>query len=266
MEKLSVFITTFNNAATLETCLESVTWADEIVVLDSFSDDATLKIAERYGCRVFQHEFQGYGPQKQMALEKTSHAWVLLLDADEALSPEAQDEIRRLLEAGPQADGYTMPRREQMFWQFAHPATRMNRYLRLFDKRKGSMDDMPVHAAPRVNGTIGRLESCFVHYGEPDVHTKVEKINAYSSGLAEHKAERGNRANPWPMVFYPPFFFIRIYILKRNFVNGWAGFIASVVSAFYAFLKYAKRYEHQRKLGRLRKPDRATEEAANEPP
>ncbi|HEY5700545.1 MAG TPA: glycosyltransferase family 2 protein [Gammaproteobacteria bacterium] len=249
VEKLSVFVTTYNNADTLERCLASVGWADEIVLLDSYSDDATLEIAKRHGCEIFQHEFLGYGPQKQMALDKTSHRWVLLLDADEALSTEAQDEIRALLANGPVADGYEIRRREQMFWQLADPRSRMNFYLRLFDKSKGAIDDMPIHAAPKVNGSVQRLNACFEHYGERDVHTKVEKINAYSSGLAAYKAKGRQRPNPWPMVFYPPLFFLRIYVLKRNFLNGWAGFIASVVSAFYAFLKYAKRYEHQRSAG-----------------
>ena len=253
VEKLSVFVTTFNNADTLERCLESVAWADEIVLLDSFSDDATMEIAKRHGCRIFQHEFLGYGPQKQMALDKTTNTWVLLLDADESLSQAAQEEIKALLASGPVADGYEIARREQMFWQRAHPASRMNFYLRLFDKNKGEIDDMPVHAAPRVNGTIARLHACFDHYGEPDVHTKVEKINAYSSGLAAHKAKGSTWPNPWPMVFYPPFFFLRVYVFKRNFINGWAGFIASVISAFYAFLKYAKRYEY---LRNARKDDR----------
>lgn len=249
VEKLSVFITTYNNADTLDRCLESVAWADEIVVLDSFSDDATLEIAGRHGCRIYQHKFLGYGPQKQLALEKTTHRWVLLLDADESLPAQTQREIRSLLANGPAADGYEIARREQVFWQQAHPASRMNYYLRLFDKTKGMIDDMPIHAAPRVKGTIHRMNACFDHYGEPDVHTKVEKINAYSSGLAPYKARSRSRINPWPMVFYPPFFFLRIYIFKRNFLNGWAGFIASVISAFYAFLKYAKRYEYRRKAG-----------------
>lgn len=253
VEKLSVFVTTYNNADTLERCLESVAFADEIVLVDSFSDDATLEIAKRHGCRIFQHQFLGYGPQKQMALEKTANDWVLLLDADEALPPAAQEEIKTLLANGPAADGYEIARREQMFWQQAHPASRMNFYLRLFDKNKGRIDDMPVHAAPKVNGNIARLAACFDHFGEPDVHTKVEKINAYSTGLVAHKAGSSARPNPWPMVFYPPFFFLRIYVFKRNFLNGWAGFIASVTSAFYAFLKYAKRYEYLRKA---RKDDR----------
>ena len=151
---LSVFITTFNNAKTLPATLESVKWADEIVLLDSFSTDDTLRIADSYKCRIFQHAFQGYGAQKQMALEHTTHQWVLLLDADEALSPALQDEIRTLLGKPLEYDGYTMPRQEQMFWRMNSLSVRMNHFLRLFNKQKGGMGMMPIHAAPEVDGRI----------------------------------------------------------------------------------------------------------------
>ena len=247
MLPLSAFVTTFNNASTLNECLDSVSWADEIVVLDSFSTDATVEIAQKHGCRIFQQKFRGYGPQKQDALERTTHRWVLLLDADEALTQKAQTCIQQLLTAQPTADGYSLPRIEQMFWQFAHRGSRLNYFLRLFDKTHGHISDMPIHAAPVVNGRVKKLNAPFVHYGEPDIHTKVEKVNAYSSGLVADKQSRAKRANPWVMVWYPPLFFLRIYLFKRNFMNGWAGFIASVVSAFYAFMKYAKLYEEQRR-------------------
>lgn len=244
MSKLSVFVTTYNNGRTLAVCLESVKWADEIVVLDSYSSDETLAIAERYSARIFQHEFMGYGRQKQMALEKTTHDWVLLLDADEALSAALQTVIRELLAHGPEADGYEMPRQEQSFWRMCSTRVRMNHFLRLFNKRKGRMSDMPVHAAPKVQGKIARLKAPFYHYGETDIHTKVDKINAYSTGLVADKLARGKRGNPLIMIFYPPLFFIRSYIFKRQFLDGWAGFINSVIGAFYVFLKYAKLYEH----------------------
>jgi len=245
MTKLSAFVTTFNNARTLAACLESIKWADEILVLDSFSSDATLGIARQYGAVVVQHAFLGYGPQKQLALEQTSHRWVLLLDADEALSPELQDEIRRLLEKGPNHAGYELPRQEQMFWRMASTSARLNGFLRLFDKTRGRVTSMAVHAAPEVEGPVGRLKAPFYHYGETDIHTKVEKVNSYSSGLVSDKLAKKKSPNPWKMVFYPPFFFLRLYLFKRNFLNGWAGFIASAVSSFYAFLKYAKLYEHR---------------------
>ena len=243
--RLSVFITTYNNGRTLTACLESIKWADEIVVLDSFSTDDTLAIAQQYGAQMSQHEFMGYGPQKRLALEATTHDWVLLLDADEALSPTLQTEIRQLLAQGPGADGYEIPRQEQMFWRMYNPATRMNHYLRLFDKRKGGIDDMPIHAAPKVQGRIARTKAPLYHYGETDIHTKVDKINAYSTGLVADKIKKQRWGVPLIMLFYPPLFFIRSYLFKRNFLNGWAGFINSAIASFYVFLKYAKLYEHR---------------------
>ncbi len=246
MTKLSAFITTYNNELTLASCLESVKWADEVVVLDSYSNDRTVQIAEQYGCRVVQHEFLGYGPQKQLALEHTRYDWVLLLDADEQLSPALQQEIRSLMARGPASDGYELPRQEQMFWRMCSPKARLNGFLRLFDKRKGHVSDMPIHAAPKVKGTVGRLQHPFYHFGERDIHTKVEKINMYSTGLVADKVRKGKRAMPWVMlILYPPVAFLRLYLFKRNFINGWSGFITSVVGAFYVFLKYAKLYEHE---------------------
>ncbi len=242
-QKLSAFVTTYNNARTLSACLESVKWADEIVVLDSFSTDDTEKIARAYGSKFSQHKFMGYGPQKQMALEQTSNRWVLLLDADEVLSPQSQAEIRALMAKGPDADGYTLPRQEQLFWKMSSPRVRMNHFLRLFDKTRGHVSDMPIHAAPKVQGMVKKLQHPFYHFGETSVHVKVDKINHYSTGLVADKQARGKRANPWIMVFYPPLFFVRSYLFKRSFLNGWAGFIGSVTMAYYVFLKYAKLYE-----------------------
>ncbi len=256
MEKLSAFVTTYNNDDTLEKCLDSVTWADEIVLLDSFSTDDTVTIARRHGCKIHQHEFLGYGPQKQMALEHTSNSWVLLLDADEMLSPELQEEIQALLETGPRAAGYELQRCEQIFWRMNHPGVRLNYHLRLFDKRRGRISDMPVHAAPKVNGKVERLKHPFYHFGERDIHEKVEKINAYSTGLVADKVAKGRRANPLIMIFYPPWIFFRSYVLKRTFLDGWAGFIASVVMSFYAFLRYAKLYEHRRRAQQSAAGDR----------
>lgn len=247
MENLSVCITTYNNERTLGACLESVKWADEIVVLDSHSGDRTLEIASTYNCRIQQHAFMGYGKQKQMAIDAATHRWVLLLDADEALSPPLQEQIRAVMRDGPQADGYELPRQEQLFWRMISPRTRMNYFLRLFDKTKGRMSDMPVHAAPKVQGTIKQLRGLLYHFGETDVHTKVDKINGYSTGLVADKVARGKAPNPWIMVFYPPLFFLRTYVFKRNFLNGWAGFITSVMGAFYVFLKYAKLYEYSQR-------------------
>jgi glycosyltransferase involved in cell wall biosynthesis len=246
-ESLSAVVTTLDNAATLERCLASVSWADEIVLLDSGSHDATLEIAQKYKCRIFHEAFKGYSAQKQSAIDKASRAWVLLLDADEALTERARAAIEVALE-NPQVSGFRLPRREQMFWRFQHRWARVNTHLRLFDRRRGRMNDVPVHAAPEVDGPTRILRAAeFLHYGEPDIHTKVDKINQYSSGLVAHKLGRGQRFAGPMMLLYPPLFFLRQYFVKRYFLNGWAGFINAATGAFYVFLKYAKLYEARRR-------------------
>lgn len=245
-QSLSVFVTTFNNAATLPACLASVAFAEEIVLLDSGSTDDTVAIAQAHGARVFVEPFKGYGPQKRSALEKTSHTWVLLLDADEELTPEATDEIQRVL-IDPQAAGYSLPRREWMFWRWPHPATRLNRFLRLFDKRRGRISDDPIHAAPKVDGRVQRLDAPFLHHGERDLHTKIDKLNHYSTGLVADARPGKQRLLVPRMLLYPPLVFLRHYLFKRQFLNGSAGFIASASMAWYAFLKSAKRLEARKR-------------------
>lgn len=247
MQSLSVFITTYNNADTLDACLSSVAFADEVLVLDSFSTDVTPEICKRHGVRFIQYEFLGYGRQKQLALEHTTHEWILFLDADEMVSPELADEIEALksdmkLGAGG-LRGYTMPRNEQVFWRMSSIHTRKNAYLRLFRRDAGSFDEMPVHATVRVDGKLGELSGQFFHFGETDIHAKVAKVNAYSTGLVKDKLSKKQRASPWVMVLYPPLFFVRSFFFKRGVSNGWAGFIASIVGSFYVFMKYAKLYE-----------------------
>lgn len=250
-EPLTVVVTTLNNAATLERCLASAAFADERLLVDSGSSDDTLKIAAAHGCRILHKPFAGYGPQKQWAIEQATHRYVLLLDADEWLPPDCQREIVTLLEAlaagAPALAGWRIPRREQIFWQYQHRLARLNTFLRLVDRTRFRMSASTVHAAPEVDGPTATLKAAFNHDGEPDIHTKVAKINAYSSGLVQDKLARGAGFLGVRMLLYPPWFFLRQYLFKRQFLDGWAGFIQSVVGAFYVFLKYAKVHEVRRR-------------------
>ncbi len=250
-EPLSVVVTTLNNAATLDRCLASAAFANEIVLLDSGSTDATLEIATHHRCRIFVEPFKGYGPQKQAAIDKATHPWVLLLDADEALAPGASEKIELAL-VNPKAVGFRLPRREQMFWTFQHRYSWVNTHLRLFDRRCGRLNDVPIHAAPVVTGKVATINAELMHFGEPDIHTKVDKINHYSRGLVADKLERGQRFTGLRMTVYPPVFFLRQYFAKRYFLNGWAGFISAAIGSFYVFLKYAKLYEAQKQRRRNR--------------
>lgn len=246
-EPLSAVVTTFNNAATLQRCLASVAFVDDLVVLDSASTDETVEIAAKYKARIFTEPFKGYAAQKQSAIDKAAHAWVLLLDADEELTAAARPVIERALE-NPKVAGFRLPRREQMFWTFQHAWSWTNTHLRLFDRRRTRMNTVPVHAAPETDGAVPTLRGAvLLHYGEPDIRTKVEKINAYSSGLVADKLRRRQRFLGVRMLLYPPVFFVRQYFFKRYFLNGWAGFISAATGAFYVFLKYAKVYEARRR-------------------
>ena len=245
-EPLSVVVITYNNADTLDACLREVDWADEIVVLDSGSTDSTVAIARMHGARVEVHPFDDYGPQKQRAYELARNDWILNLDADEILSPGTRNSIERALD-GPQHAGFRLPRRERMFWTVQHRWSHRNGHLRLFNRQRGGMNDVEVHAAVEVRGPVKTLWNAdFVNDGDGDIATRVEKINRYSSGMVAHKLRRGQRFTGVRMVIYPPLFFLRQYLLKRYFLSGWAGFIASVLGAFYVFLKYAKLHEARR--------------------
>ncbi|MCB1589505.1 MAG: glycosyltransferase family 2 protein, partial [Xanthomonadales bacterium] len=134
-----------------------------------------------------------------------------------------------------------------LFWQFQHRWTRMNRYLRLFRRQSMRMSDAAVHAAPLVPGPVGRLPGYLLHDGEKDIGTKVAKVNAYAAGTAQDRIRRRSRFVGLRMIAYPPLFFLRNYLFKRQFLNGWAGFIACVIGAFYVFEKYARVHEARRR-------------------
>lgn len=269
--RLSVVVTTMDNETTLPRLLASVPFADEVLVLDSGSRDQTCAIATGAGARVVVQPFMGYGPQKQRAIDLARNDWVLLLDADEFVSPEL---ARRIMSEFPEApaikpeprpeprtptrtplttdwtptkDAWRIARRERMFWQWQHPGSRHNLHLRLFDRRCTTMSDDPIHAAPRCSGRIGDIHAPLMHWGEPDIHTKVEKINRYSSGISERQEKRAMPLIALRLLLYPPFTVLKQLLLKRHFLNGWAGWIHSVSMGYYSFLKDAKALEHRRK-------------------
>jgi len=245
---LSAVVTTFDNAATLDRCLASLAFCDEVVVLDSGSSDATREIAQQHGARIDIEPFKGYGAQKQSAIDKAMHDWVLLLDADEYLTDAGREAITRELQS-PRAEGYRLPRQEWLFWRWPHPGTRGNHQLRLFRRSRGGMNQVPVHAAPEVTGRVIYLDAPFRHCGEADLAVRVEKVNRYSSGLIEHTRGKRRRFIALRLLFYPMLAFLKLYLGKRYFLNGWAGFFAAKTQSFYAFLKYAKLVEAERKRG-----------------
>lgn len=268
MPRLSVCVTTCDSAATLAACLSSVAWADDLVVLDSGSRDETAAIAERFGARWFTQPFAGYAKQKQAALDLARHDWVLLLDADERLSPALAAEVQSLLTQPRDslAAGYALPRREQTFWRLAHAGISRNRYVRLVDRDRARLSDAVVHESVLVDGPVEELRGDLLHHSETSIAVKVAKLNTYSTLAADDFADRATpRRVGWlDLLARPPWAFVRNYVLQRNALNGRAGFLCSAIGAMGVFLKYAKAIERQQRDRMPRAPE-AIDEGPSSP-
>ena len=244
---ISGVVTTFNNADTLARCLASLkSICREIVVLDSGSTDSTRQIAEAFGARFYLQAFAGYSAQKAAAIALAAENWIVLLDSDEALDDAAQSAISfalaRQQAAGSEnlISGFRLKRRELIFWRYQHSLSKHNRFLRVFNRSKAKMSAHAVHESVLVTGEIGDLAGCIIHDGDQSIAQKLSKLNQYSSLAAMAKRPRGGFAGAFLLTLYPVWYFFRAYVLRRQFLNGWAGYINSVELAHYAFLKYAK--------------------------
>lgn len=264
---ISACIITFNEADMIRDCLQSVSWADEIVVVDSGSHDETVAIAEEFGCRVVHQDFLGHVKQKDLAVRTASHRWVFCLDADERLEPGGEDEVRRALteRAGEEA-GYFFPRRTFYLGGWVEHGGWWPEYrLRLFDRERGRWGGVDPHDHVTVDGPTRRLRSRIDHYNYRDIAHHMEKVNTYTTTMADRKDGAGEQASLVRLLFNPAGRFVRMYFLKQGFRDGVKGFILAVIAAFYVFLKYAKLWERQRieTAGRARTAGRASK---NEPP
>jgi glycosyltransferase involved in cell wall biosynthesis len=245
--QISGVVTTFNSAATIARCLASLkSVCGELIVLDSGSTDGTKALCDGFGALFFTQAFAGYSAQKTAALALACHEWVVLLDSDEALDPTAQQAIRHAIHAHTTHSGFRLPRRELIFWRYQHLRSKHNRFLRVFMRSKAHISPQLVHESVQTDGLIADLNGCIVHDGDISIEHKLTKLNRYSSlAAATKKPMRGSYA--LRLTLYPAWYFLRIYLIRRQFLNGWAGYINSVELAHYAFLKYAKVFERGQK-------------------
>jgi glycosyltransferase involved in cell wall biosynthesis len=248
MHKLSVCIITFDEARNIRDCLESVKWADEIVVVDSGSTDATLEICRAYTDRIFVLDWAGNVAQKNRAVDHATNEWVLSIDADERVSPRLRAEIEGILAADPEHAGYTMPR---LTWYvdrwIRHGTWYPDRKLRLFARSRGRFTGLDPHDRVEVRGTVGRLANDLLHYSYRDIAHHVDRSNRYTTTMAAFKEARGVRFPLGRMVCYPPAKFFKMYVLRQGFRDGVSGFVVAVLGSVYEFLKYAKLWELKRK-------------------
>ena len=249
--KLTVTVITFNEAEHIAETLASVAWADEIIVVDSGSTDGTAEIARGRATRVVTRPWPGYSAQKNFAADEASHDWVLSIDADERVTPELAAEIRALLARGPEAGGYRVRRVSYYLGRWIRSTDWFpDLQLRLYDRRAGRWNDLPIHESFRLTaGEPGRLRAELQHYAYRDISHHLAKIDAYTTLIADQWEAEGRRTGPLMMAVHPWFAFVRNYVLRGGFRDGTAGFVVSLLNAYYVFLKLAKLWERQRRRG-----------------
>jgi glycosyltransferase involved in cell wall biosynthesis len=245
--KLTVTVITRNEAANIEGALQSVRWADEIVVVDSHSADDTVAIARRYGARIDVHTWAGYSAQRNYAAEIAAHDWILALDADERVPPALAGEIREVMRAGPTVGGYRMPRMSHYLGRWIRGTDWYPDYqLRLYDRRIGKFNGKRVHESVELaHGSPGTLRHDLQHYPYRDISDHVTSIDHYTTLAAEEWFASGRRTNLLDVALHPPTAFLRNYIIRGGFRDGTPGFLVSVLNSYYVFLKILKLWELQ---------------------
>lgn len=253
MRKLSVALITKNNEDCVGKCLESLKWADEIVVLDGHSTDKTLQICRKYTDKIYQKEFESFPVERDYVLKKTSHDWILSVDADMYFPPEVCQEIREVLGKEHDYNGFLMKGLTIFLGtEIRHCGWFSPRYLRLFNKKKGSYD-FSYRALDifQVQGKIGKLKNHFIHYGGDSFEDYFGKIKRYSALTAEEYRIKNVKITPhnwlWYLILKPFLIFFLKYIIKRGFLDGIVGFMVCFNSAVSYYSSYAMLWDHSRK-------------------
>ena len=237
---LSVILITKNEAELVGRCLESVKWADEIIVVDSGSTDDTVEICRRYTDKVVVTDWPGFGPQKNRALAMATGEWVLSIDADEEVTPALVDEIRHTLQA-PSAAGYTLARLSSYCGRFMrHSGWWPDPVLRLFRRDAGSFTDARVHERVVVQGLVKPLQETLRHHSYRSLDQVLHKVNHYSHESALALQAKGRQAGLSTAIGHGLWTFIRTYIFKRGFLDGREGFILAISNAEGTYYRYLK--------------------------
>ncbi len=234
--RISACIIAFNEAGRIGDCLASLSFCDEIVVVDSYSTDATVAIAEAAGARVLQRPFEGFRSQKAFCVEQAAHDWVLCLDADERISPELRAAIEQARDGGFTGHaGYRFARLSEYFGRFLrHGNAYPDRVMRLFDRRKGGWrGKREIHEAASVDGSVGTLQGDLIHYPYRSLQQQLAKTEKYARMMAEHEFARGKRATLGKLVLAPAWRFWRGFLFRGGFRDGWHGLVYAYVRANY---------------------------------
>jgi glycosyltransferase involved in cell wall biosynthesis len=239
---LSVAMITKNEEENIRDCLQSVAFAGQIVLVDSGSTDATLGIAEEFGCEIYREAWRGFGPQKQSAIEKCRQPWVLVLDADERIPSATAGVIRKIVaDSDGKENGFSFPRKNffQGRW-IKHAGWWPDRVVRLFRKGAGRMSPAMVHESVIVEGTVGNLDAVIEHYTESRLDYVIQKIDRYSTLGARTAWEEGKTSSTGGALLRASFTFIQDYFLRLGILDGMPGLTLAVTDSINKFFKYAK--------------------------
>lgn len=240
--KLSVIVITHNEEKNIVDCLRSVSWADEIIVVDAKSHDQTVEHAAQFTTKIFITEWKGFAAAKNFALQKVSNEWILWLDADERVTPKLALEIKQLLsEVSNEYVGYEVARRAYFLGKWIKHCGWYPGYVtRLFKCSAVKFKEMRVHEKLEVSGNVGKLNSDILHFTDDTLFHYIEKFNRYTTLAAEDLVEVGKRSSFFDIFIRPPYLFFKMFFLRRGFLDGMHGFVLSLLSANYVFVKYAK--------------------------
>ncbi len=247
--KLTIIVLTKNEEHNIRDCLETAAWADELIVCDSYSTDRTPEIALEYTPNVVQHEYGNYATQQNWIIPQASSEWVLVLDCDERISPELRAAVQEAIKHGDEYDGYRILRRTYFLGKIIdHCGWGMDYTNRLFKRDKGRYQDKEVHANCDVHGKVGTINTAwFIHYTDRDLRNYFEKFDRYSSLSAADMFRRGERFRLWKLLLKPPARFLKMYVMKRGFLDGFHGFLLCGLSTMTMFARYAKLWEMERR-------------------
>jgi len=244
-KKISVLLPTFNNAAIIRATLESIQWADEILVVDSFSTDNTLDICREFRARIIQHEYIQSSKQKNWAIPQCTHEWVLQIDTDEVLEIGAKEEIlARIATAPADVDAFALPRKNHVLGKWIRTA---NLYpdlqTRVFRRDVGRFEDKEVHAHVSVPGKIEVLDHNVLHYGMTSISKQLSNIDRYSRYQADEMRKRGKQFRWTQVVVRPLAVFGYYYFWRLGFTSGYRGLLVASLNATYDFWAHTKLWE-----------------------
>ncbi len=242
MAKISACIISFNEEKKIEDCLKSlVDVADEIIVIDSNSSDRTVEIAKQYTDKVITQDFLGYIEQKNFAIQHTSHDWILSLDCDERLSPELQKSLLAIKENITQADAYKMPRKTFYVYRWLNHCWYPDIKTRLFNKHTAHWGGTNPHDHIISNGdNIKQLDGDLYHYSFDSISDHLQTIDKFTEIGAEELIKKNKSFNMLSPVTHSTWIFVKIYFIKRGFLDGFAGFLVATLSFMHVFIKYSK--------------------------